>query len=118
MALSRFISRLGEKALPLYRLLRRTEHFEWTNAAMAGLEEIKAILATNPILVVPNVGELGCRGHVEYAHVAEGHALADEVEVDLHVLGALVLYWVGGEVHGADVVAVDDLAFAGGRCSS
>ena len=25
-ALSRFISRLGEKALPLYRLLRRTEH--------------------------------------------------------------------------------------------
>ena len=56
-ALSRFISRLGEKALPLYRLLRRTEHFEWTDAAMAGLEEIKAILATNPILVVPNVGE-------------------------------------------------------------
>ena len=42
-ALSRFISRLGEKALPLYRLLRRTEHFEWTDAATAGLEEIKAI---------------------------------------------------------------------------
>ena len=32
-ALSRFISRLGEKALPLYRLLRRTEHFEWMDAA-------------------------------------------------------------------------------------
>ena len=28
-ALSRFISRLGEKALPLYRLLRRTDNFEW-----------------------------------------------------------------------------------------
>ena len=26
-ALSRFISRLGEKALPLYRLLRKVEHF-------------------------------------------------------------------------------------------
>ena len=46
-ALSRFISRLGEKAVPLYRLLRRTEHFEWTDIAMAGLEEIKAIVATN-----------------------------------------------------------------------
>ena len=56
-ALSRFISRLGEKALPLYRLLRRTEHFEWTDAATAGLEEIKAILATNPILAAPNIGE-------------------------------------------------------------
>src|SRR3954469_19407115 len=56
-ALTRFISCLGEKALPLYRLLRRTEHFEWTDAATAGLEEIKAILATNPILAAPNTGE-------------------------------------------------------------
>ena len=56
-ALSRFISRLGEKALPLYRLLRRTDHFEWTDAAMAGLEEIKALLASNPILAAPNIGE-------------------------------------------------------------
>ena len=56
-ALSRFISRLGEKALPLYRLLRRTEHFEWTDAAMAGLEEIKAVLATNPVLAAPNISE-------------------------------------------------------------
>ena len=56
-ALSRFTSRLREKALPLYRLLRRTEHFEWTDAATAGLEEIKAVLATNPILAAPNVGE-------------------------------------------------------------
>ena len=56
-ALSHFISRLGEKALPLYRLLRHTKHFEWTDAATAGLEEIKAILATNPVLAAPNTGE-------------------------------------------------------------
>ena len=56
-ALRHFISRLGEKALPLYRLLWRTEHIEWTDAATAGLEEIKAILATNPIRAAPNIGE-------------------------------------------------------------
>ena len=56
-ALSHFISRLGEKALPLYRLLQHTEHFEWTDAAMAGLEEIKALLDTNPVLTAPNIGE-------------------------------------------------------------
>ena len=56
-ALSHFISRLGEKALPLYRLLRRTDNFEWTDVATAGLEEIKALLASNPILAAPNVGE-------------------------------------------------------------
>ena len=56
-ALSRFISRLGEKVVPLYRLLRRTDHFEWTDAATAGLEEINALLARNPILAASNVGE-------------------------------------------------------------
>ena len=56
-ALSRFISRLGEKALPLYRLLRRTDHFKWTDAATAVLEKIKTLLASNPILAAPNVGE-------------------------------------------------------------
>ena len=55
--LSHFVSKLGEKALPLYRLLRCTEHFEWTDAAMGGLEEIKALLASKPILAAPNVGE-------------------------------------------------------------
>ena len=57
VALSRFISRLGEKAFPLYRLLRCTEHFEWTDGATTELEEIKAILAANPILAAPTVGE-------------------------------------------------------------
>ena len=56
-ALSRFISRLGEKALPLYRLLRRNEHFKWTDAATAGLNEIKATMETNPVLAAPNIGE-------------------------------------------------------------
>ena len=57
VALSRFSSRVGEKALPLYRLLRRTDHFEWTDAATAGLEEIKTLLASNPILAASNAGE-------------------------------------------------------------
>ena len=56
-ALSCFISRLGEKALPLYRLLRRTDHFAWTDAATTRLEEIKTLLASNPILAALNVGE-------------------------------------------------------------
>ena len=55
--LSRFISKLGEKALPLYCLLRYIDHFEWTDAAMTRLEEIKALLASNLILAAPNVGE-------------------------------------------------------------
>ena len=32
-ALSQFISRLGERGLPLYRLLKKADHFEWTAEA-------------------------------------------------------------------------------------
>ena len=82
-ALSRFISRLGEKALPLYRLLRRTKHFEWSDAATAGLEEIKAILATNPILATPNVGEPMLL-YIAATHQVVSAVLVVERETDGH----------------------------------
>ena len=34
----------------------------------------------------------------------------NEVQVDLHMLRPLMLNGVGGEIHGADVVAVDERA--------
>ena len=37
-----------------------------------------------------------------------GDPFPDEVEVNFHVLGALMLDGVGGEVDGADIVAVDE----------
>ena len=52
-ALSRFISRLGEKGLPLYRLLRKTEPFSWTLEAQEALDRLKASLTHAPILTPP-----------------------------------------------------------------
>ena len=52
-ALSRFIAKLGEKALPLYRLLKKSEHFTWTLDAEAALEKLKHILTSPPILIPP-----------------------------------------------------------------
>jgi hypothetical protein len=56
-ALSRFISRLGEKGLPLYRLLRKAECFTWTPEAEEALENLKALLTKTPILVPLAAGE-------------------------------------------------------------
>jgi len=56
-SLSRFISRLGEKGLPLYRLLRKSEHFSWTLEAQEALDKLKALLTNPPILVPPAEGE-------------------------------------------------------------
>jgi hypothetical protein len=56
-ALSRFISRLGEKGLPLYRLLKKTERFSWTPEAEEALRNLKALLTNAPILGPPAAGE-------------------------------------------------------------
>ena len=52
-ALSRFISCLGEKGLPLYRLLRKSERFSWTPEAEEALTKLKALLSNPPVLVPP-----------------------------------------------------------------
>jgi hypothetical protein len=56
-ALSRFISCLGKKALPLYRLLKKSKHFSWTLEAEEALARLKAMLSNSPILVPPTLGE-------------------------------------------------------------
>jgi ribonuclease HI len=56
-ALSRFISRLSERGLPLYRLLRKTECFTWTPEAEEALGNLKALLTNAPVLVPPAAGE-------------------------------------------------------------
>jgi ribonuclease HI len=56
-ALSRFISRLGEKGLPLYRLLKKHNRLSWTIEAQEALDKLKATLARAPILTPPQDGE-------------------------------------------------------------
>jgi hypothetical protein len=56
-ALSCFISRLGERGLPLYRLLRKTERFSWKPEAEEALGNLKALLTSAPILVPLAAGE-------------------------------------------------------------
>jgi hypothetical protein len=56
-ALSRFISRLGERGMSLYRLLRKAECFTWTPEAEEALGNLKALLTNAPILVPPTAGE-------------------------------------------------------------
>jgi hypothetical protein len=57
VALSRFISRLGEKALSLYRLLKKVERFTWTIEAEEALDKLKKMLTSAPVLVPPRRAE-------------------------------------------------------------
>jgi hypothetical protein len=52
-AVSRFISPLGEKALPLYKLMKKSDKFIWTDEADAALKDLKRVLSTAPVLAAP-----------------------------------------------------------------
>jgi len=51
-ALSRFISRLAERALPFFKLLR-SGPFSWTEEAEKTFQELKQHLTSLPVLVAP-----------------------------------------------------------------
>lgn len=56
-ALGRFISRLGEHALPFFKLLQKSGPINWTPKAEATLQDLKRYLASLPILVALKAGE-------------------------------------------------------------
>ena len=47
---------------------------------------------------------------MEDPNIADSDPVANEVQVDLHMFRPLMLNGIGGEVHGAGVVAVDERA--------
>ena len=56
-ALNRFISRLGEKGLPFFKLLKKTYKFEWTEEANEAFKKLKAYLTSSPIFTPPKKHE-------------------------------------------------------------
>src|SRR3954464_15713889 len=56
-ALSRFISRLGERTMPFYQLLGKGGKFEWTEEARNTFSDLKKTLSTPPILAFPKERE-------------------------------------------------------------
>jgi hypothetical protein len=51
--LNRFISRLGERGLPFFKLLKRQDKFQWTEEAEWALQDLKQHLQSPPILTAP-----------------------------------------------------------------
>jgi hypothetical protein len=57
-ALSRFISKLGERGMPFYKLLRKADGFQWDDQAAAAFVELKQYLKTLPTLVPPKLDDV------------------------------------------------------------
>jgi hypothetical protein len=52
-ALGRFISKLGEKGLPFFKLLKKEDKFVWDDEAQKAFEALKESLPTPPIMTPP-----------------------------------------------------------------
>jgi hypothetical protein len=57
-----------------------------------------------------DVDDLRCRRAIEDADLTDGNLLSDEMKINLHMLCVLMLNEIGGEVHDANVVTVDESA--------
>jgi hypothetical protein len=57
VALNRFISKLGERWLPFFKLLKHQEKFVWTSEADQALAQLKDFLSKPPVLTAPRKKE-------------------------------------------------------------
>ena len=56
-ALNRFLSRLDERGLPFFKLLKKQDKFKWSQEAADALKDLKEHLQSPPILTAPMLGE-------------------------------------------------------------
>jgi hypothetical protein len=52
-ALSRFISKLDKRGMPFYKLLRKTNEFQWDDQAASAFVQLKQYLKSLPTLIPP-----------------------------------------------------------------
>ena len=56
-AMSRFISKSAERALPFFKILKKAGPVEWTPEAEAALQDLKKYLSSTAVLVAPKPRE-------------------------------------------------------------
>jgi hypothetical protein len=56
-ALNKIISKLGERGLPFFKLLKHQEKFAWTPEADQALAQLKDFLSKPPVLTAPRKKE-------------------------------------------------------------
>jgi hypothetical protein len=57
VALSHFVSRLRERGLPLYKLLKKSDSFHWTEDTQKVLDDLKALITKPLVLASPEPDE-------------------------------------------------------------
>ena len=94
-ALSRFISQLGKRWMPLYKLLEKIDAFTWTEEAQQALESLKASLTSAPILIAPERGEPLLFYVMASNHVVSAALVVAREEPGHHLKVQRPVYFIG-----------------------
>jgi hypothetical protein len=57
VVLNRFVSQLGERGLPLYMLLKKSDSFCWMDETQTALDDLKTLISKPPVLASPDPDE-------------------------------------------------------------
>jgi hypothetical protein len=79
-ALNRFISKLGERGLPFFKLLKHEEKFMWTPEADQALAQLKDFLSKPPVLTAPRKKEQLLLYLAETTHVVSSAIVVERQE--------------------------------------
>jgi hypothetical protein len=96
-ALNRFISRLGERGLPFFKLLKRHGKFQWIEKAKQALQDLKHHLQSPPILMAPQPGENLLLYIIATTHVVSTAIMVERQE-EGHAFGVQRLVYFISEV--------------------
>ena len=56
-SLNRFISKCSDRCRPLFKALKKTKTFEWTEECDNALSDLKAYLGSPPLISIPKPNE-------------------------------------------------------------
>ena len=81
--------------MSLYKLLKKTDAFIWTEEAQQDLESLKASLTLAPILVAPELGEPLLLYITASNHVVSAALIVEREELGHHLKVQQPMYFVG-----------------------
>jgi hypothetical protein len=79
-ALNKFISKLGERGLPFFKLLKHQKKFMWTPEADQALAQLKDFLSKPPVLTAPRKKEKLLLYLVATTHVVSFAIVVERLE--------------------------------------
>jgi hypothetical protein len=82
VALNKFISKLGERGLPFFKLLKHQEKFVWTPEADQALAQLKDFLSKPQVLTTPRKKEQLLLYHAVTIHVVSTAIIVERQEDD------------------------------------